>query len=251
MALSIAGRTPRNTAYNQLVLWILLAGAVIVGAVITYDSGFLSYLFAADTSRITVLISVLFLVFSGYCLVSIAQFGRELATAEAVSSRLDAGETPVRLDRGFAIGDVVLGRGLVASHLNDVLLKRSRDNTATPGALLDSFISQFRSRTRLGTYGSDVLYKLGMLGTVIGFIQMLATMDGISQFDPETLRHTLQQMTGGMATALLTTIAGLVTGLILRVEFNLIEASAARIIKETVRIEDIYLAPRAAADVRA
>lgn len=250
MALNFATKSPRNTAYDQLVLWILLAGAVIVGAIVTYDTGFLSYLYAADTSRISVLITVLFLVFSAYCLIATIQLGRELGVAESVSRRLDEGEAPSRQSGRFAVGDMIVQRGVVGDHLSDVLLKRLRDSNATPGALLDSFISQFRSRTRLGTYGSDVLYKLGMLGTVIGFIQMLATMDGISQFDPETLRNTLQQMTSGMATALLTTIAGLVTGLILRVQFNLLEAVAARVIKETVRIDDIYLAPEASVDVR-
>lgn len=250
MALSLASRSPRNTAYDQLVLWILLAGAVVAGTIVTYDTGFLSYLYSADTSHISVLITVLFVAFSIYCLIATIQLGRELGVAESVSSRLDAGDTPSLRDGRLVVGDLVLARGMVGDHLADVLLKRSRDSSATPGALLDSFISQFRSRTRLGTYGSDVLYKLGMLGTVIGFIQMLATMDGISQFDPETLRTTLQQMTGGMATALLTTIAGLVTGLILRVQFNLLEAVAARVIKQTVRIDDIYLAPEASGNVR-
>ena len=243
----------RNRAYDKVVLWLLLAGLVILGLVVSYDYGFLQYLFVADSSHVSVLIAVLFAAFSLYCLITIVQFSRELHVAELSSSRLDRGEL-ARVEAGVTrIGDYVVPHGWLGDHLSDILLKRSRDPNAGPGVLLDAFISQFRSRARFGIYGSDVLYKLGMLGTVIGFIQMLSTMDGIAQFDAETLRTALRGMTGGMATALLTTIAGLVCGLVLRVQFNMLEAVAADVIKRTVRIGDIYLAPlpMAAANVRA
>ncbi|MHA6728828.1 MotA/TolQ/ExbB proton channel family protein [Devosia sp. A369] len=232
-----------NRAYDKVALWLLLAGLVVLGLVVGYDYGFLQYLFAADSSHVSVLIAILFAGFSLYCLATIVQFSSELHVAKLSSHRLDLGEL-ASVNAGVTrIGDYVLPRGWVGEHLSDILLKRSRDPNARPGVLLDAFISQFRSRARFGIYGSDVLYKLGMLGTVIGFIQMLSTMDGIAQFDPETLRTALRGMTGGMATALLTTVAGLVCGLILRIQFNLLEGVAADVIKSTVRIGDIYLAP--------
>ncbi|HHY49734.1 MAG TPA: MotA/TolQ/ExbB proton channel family protein [Alphaproteobacteria bacterium] len=248
------GEGLRDRSYNKVVHWILVAGLTCLGAVVLYDYGFLSYLYAADSSRISVLITVLFVGFSLYCLGIIFRFSQELSLVTEAAQRLARGEAPRVHDEDIWLGDFRLPRPrLVTEHLLDLMLKRQRDAEAQPGVLLDSFISQFRSRTRFGTYASDVLYKLGMLGTVIGFIQMLGSLDAIEDFSTETLRASLQTMTGGMATALLTTVAGLVCGLILRVQFNMADAVAADVVKRTVRIGDIYLAPTAktAPDVRA
>lgn len=234
----------RDRAYNKIVYWILLAGLVGLGAVILYDYGYLGYLYAADTSGICILITVLFVAFSAYCLSVIISFSHELRVATFVSQALSRNEAVTIEGEAVRVGGRLLpATRLVTEHVLDLLLKRARDAEAEPGVLLDSFISQLRSRTRFGVYASDVLYKLGMLGTVIGFIQMLGTIGGMGEFTTEALRDSLQSMTGGMGTALLTTIAGLVCGLILRVEFNLADSVAADVVKKTVRIGDIYLAP--------
>jgi len=244
----------RDRSYNKLVYWILLAGLVSLALVMLYDYGFLGYMYRVDSSRLSIVITALFLGFSAYCLVIIVQFSKELSVATEASHRLARGEGAQHEGETLWVGDYRMpDNRLVTEHLLDLMLKRERHATAQPGVLLDSFISQFRSRTRFGAYASDVLYKLGMLGTVVGFILMLGTMDAMSDFTTESLRASLQSMTGGMATALLTTIAGLVCGLVLRLQFNLAEAVAADVVKKTVRIGDIYLAPteQAADDVRA
>lgn len=243
----------QDRAYNKVVYWVLYAGLICFAAVVLYDYGYLGYLFAADRSRISYVIVGLFVAFSAYCIAMIVMLSHEFRLAEAISARLADGEK-IRLSRETArVGDLELPpQRLVTEHIVDLLLKRARDEEAAQGELLASFISQLRSRTRFGIYGSDVLYKLGMLGTVIGFIQMLTVMDGLAEFDAETLRVSLQAMMGGMATALLTTIAGLVCGLLLRVQFNMLEALSADLVKRVVRIGDIYVVPhgKASADVR-
>lgn len=234
----------RDRAYNRVVHWILLAGLVCLAGVVAWDYGFLGYMFAVDSSRITVVITVLFLGFSLQALYAIVTFSHELRLATDVSARLSRGESARTQGEEVWVGDSRMPpRRLVSEHVLDLLLKRDKDPAAGPGVLLDSLISQLRSRTRFGVYAADVLYKLGMLGTVIGFIQMLGAMDGIEEFTTETLKGALQSMTGGMATALLTTVAGLVCGLILRLQFNMADAVAADVVKKTVRVADIYLAP--------
>lgn len=244
----------RDRAYNAVVYWILLAGLIGLLAVIAYDYGFLSYLYRADSSRISMVITALFLGFSLYCLYVIVSFSNELRVATEVSGRLRRGEEARIAGEEVWIGDMRLpSRRLVTEHILDLLLKRSKDTEAPQGVLLDSLISQLRSRVRFGSYASDVLYRLGMLGTVIGFILMLGTMESMGDITTESLTTALQSMTAGMATALLTTIAGLVGGLLLRLEFNLAEAVAADVVKKVVRIGDIHLAPatRPATHVRA
>ena len=67
-----------------------------------------------------------------------------------------------------------------------------------------------------------VMTKLGMLGTVIGFILMLSTCLGnISFQNVQSMQSVIGSMTSGMSTALVTTATGLVCSLILQLQiFN-------------------------------
>ena len=55
----------------------------------------------------------------------------------------------------------------------------------------------------------DILLKLGLTGTVIGFILMLLPIGEIRDFDPQVLQQLLATMSGGMAVALYTTLQAL------------------------------------------
>ena len=60
---------------------------------------------------------------------------------------------------------------------------------------------------------------VGMIGTVTGFILMLST--SLATLDPndvENMRSAIANMAVGMSTALLTTLAGLMATLMLRIQ---------------------------------
>ena len=67
-----------------------------------------------------------------------------------------------------------------------------------------------------------VMTKIGMLGTVIGFILMLSTcLTGVSFQNVQSMQGVIGSMTSGMSTALVTTAAGLICSLILQLQlFN-------------------------------
>ncbi len=67
----------------------------------------------------------------------------------------------------------------------------------------------------------DLSMALGMLGTVIGFIAMTVAFSGVDINDIENIKELFSIATHGMSTALLTTAAGLVSSIILRVSYYL------------------------------
>jgi len=77
--------------------------------------------------------------------------------------------------------------------------------------------------TEFGWFISETLFKLGLIGTVIGLIY--STTINLAQVDPTnpaTLQMVLGALSTGMSTAMLTTGAGLVCGLLLRLQlYNL------------------------------
>jgi hypothetical protein len=85
------------------------------------------------------------------------------------------------------------------------------------------------NRHALGYVIVDVLLKLGLTGTVIGFIIMLLPIGDIKDFDPQIIQQLLSKMSGGMAVALYTTLTGLVTSTLLKLQYFLLDTSLTRL----------------------
>ena len=74
-------------------------------------------------------------------------------------------------------------------------------------------------RVNVEWFVSDVVLTLGMLGTVIGFMIMLqGTFSSIEFNDAYSIRLALSSMSQGLFTALNTTLLGLVSSIILKVQ---------------------------------
>ena len=230
-------------AYDAVFRWVLFAALMGLSAAILWDYGLLQYLFSADTSRISVLIAALFLVFSVHSLWIVLWMSREYRQALTATEIIVQSSRPLQITDGQIA--VLQGKlapdSLIAGYLRTVakvLTTRDRDATL----LLQSLSASLKRRTKVGTYGTDLLYKLGMLGTMIGFVIMLNSMGDMKNFDVETLRAALQRMIGGMAVSLLTTIAGLVGGILLRIFYNLADALSTDILQTMVQLTETRLA---------
>jgi hypothetical protein len=226
----------RDGAYDAVFKWVLLIALIVIGSIVSYDYGLLTYLFSADRSRITVLIAVLFVGFSAHCLWILVELSREYRRALTWKAELA---------RSRSAPEPPQGGGLVDSFVADVIRSREHPSEVEGNAhlLMMSLGASFRRRTRVGTYGADLLYKLGMLGTMVGFVMMLNSMGDLANFDVETLRGALQKMIAGMAVSLLTTIAGLIGGILLRLEYNIADALVTDISQTTISFTEVSLLP--------
>ena len=103
------------------------------------------------------------------------------------------------------------------------LIKRNElEKTPSLYNLLEDELS---NRHSIGYLIVDILLKLGLTGTVIGFILMLLPIGEIKDFDPQILQKLLSTMSGGMAVALYTTLTGLVTSMLLKFQYFLLDSS--------------------------
>jgi hypothetical protein len=76
--------------------------------------------------------------------------------------------------------------------------------------------------------------KLGLLGTVVGFIVMASRIGAMPGFDVDQIQALLKQMTAGMAIALYTTLVGLIANLWLGLQLLLLDRAADRIVADIV-----------------
>ena len=59
---------------------------------------------------------------------------------------------------------------------------------------------------------------------------MLLPIGEIKDFDPQIIQQLLSKMSGGMAVALYTTLTGLVTSILLKLQYFLLDTSLTRIL---------------------
>jgi len=224
-----------NSSFDHLLRWFLLMALIALGAVIMWDFGFLNYLIESDVSRVSSLIIALFVVSSLYCLWHLFGLSRELSTITEFIRDAERDGLP------DSTNSPTEDWPRLARLLDDIVQLRRISPEAQTDILLQSFASDVRAPVRLGVFVSDALYKLGLLGTVVGFILMLVSMRDLGEFDVETMREALQKMTAGMAVALLTTITGLSCGLLLRVQFNVMNSLVLAMQRELVRLSNVVL----------
>ena len=108
-----------------------------------------------------------------------------------------------------------------------ILLRRTEDMTTQ---LPDDDMARWLNH---GWFAADSVLKIGLLGTIIGFILMLAPIGNLTSFDAASLQSALAAMSAGMAVALYTTLAGLIANIVLRFQFQfLADAMQKRLIEE-------------------
>ena len=237
----VIGGGSGDGAFDALFKWVLFIALMCLSAVVLYDYGLLTYMFVADQSRISVVIAALFLGFCGHCLWILLEMSGEYRQALAVTDALAGLHSGA--DVAAALAGKVAPTGLIAGYLRDLLPAMTHTGEGDRTLLLQSLAASLKKRNKIGTYGTDLLYKLGMLGTMVGFVMMLNSMGDMANFDVDTLRVALQKMIAGMAVSLLTTIAGLIGGILLRVQYNLSEALATDIVQTTIQFTEVSLVP--------
>jgi len=105
--------------------------------------------------------------------------------------------------------------------------------------LTDALAERLKGAHELGWFVADILLKLGLVGTIIGFILMLGSIANTASLDVNTMQKVLREMSGGMGTALFTTLAGLIGSILLGLQYLLLDKSADELILRIIRVAEI------------
>jgi biopolymer transport protein ExbB/TolQ len=68
---------------------------------------------------------------------------------------------------------------------------------------------------------------------------MLLPVGEMEEFDPSVMQQLLSAMSGGMAVALYTTMAGLITSTLLKLQYHILDSSAAQLITRLYVLVDV------------
>ena len=98
-----------------------------------------------------------------------------------------------------------------------------------------------RGSNGFGNFASDSLMKLGLLGTIIGFIIMLAPIAGLDVSDKSVLKSSMGVMSDGMAVAMYTTLAGLVGSILVKAQYYILDNASAYLFDVTTDLTEVFV----------
>ena len=219
-------------AYDPVLRWLIFTGVCAFVAVVLWRYGLVRRMVVSDRTGISSLIAALYAFASLHGLSCAFALSRE--TAAAIAMRSDWARSP-RADPARWLARQPRGR--IADHLRALSLKAA---TQGGGALDQTLLLQplaqaLRAGHDFGRLASDMLMRLGLLGTIIGFILMLGPVAGLDAGDDAAVRAGMAAMGDGMAVAMYTTLAGLVGSILVRAQLYMLELSAAQTFWEAVR----------------
>lgn len=234
--MSSQARRPLLDSEHILLLkgMVLLAvvGFAFVGA---WHYDLLQRVWRQDTTGISVGITLVFLVAAAHGSLCMLRLSRALNHLGAVQRAIggDAGVTAALPD------------GCVSRYIRDLHIKASlsRGRSIDQGLLLDTFEAELKHGHIFGWFVADLLLSLGLLGTVIGFIFMLGPISGLDASDQSAIKAALAAMSGGMAVALYTTMAGLIGGMLLKVQGFLLDRAVEELLRGTTRLTEVHVLP--------
>ena len=187
----------RARTHRTFLLAMILSGLIAFGVTVAWREGLILAALEFDSSRLTWLILLIYLLGSV----------RWLHLAYDISckrSSLALGE-PTRRSEG----------------MDQILL--SQESKVEAQARLDVFADRLSKRNVSGRFLADLLLRLGLLGTIVGFILMLRPIGNIQDFDINLVQQLMIQMSAGMAVALYTTLSGLITSTLMKLQYLLLD----------------------------
>jgi hypothetical protein len=234
-----------TAAYGVFYRWLVFFGLALFGAFAAHQNGLAARLLTDDASHISAIILVLLLLASLHAGARALKLGREICAAQRISERARSGADLFLPDQD---GSAVLGTpDLPPGHARDHLLllatKTHRQGRLGSQELLLERLENVLGRGHeTGWFIADLMIRLGLLGTVIGFIVMLGSVAGVSSVDLQTLQQLLTGMSGGMRIALYTTLTGLGAGILLGFQYRMLDAAVDRLMAETIELAEVHAA---------
>ena len=226
---------------SALLKWMIFTGLCVFAAVLLWHYGFIRLMVASDRTYISSLILALYIVTCCHCFWRTRAIAREAEAAKRCRAILSAADGPKALDQDAR----ALPPGLVTDHIRSLATKAATQGSGRldQTLLLRTLADRLRGSNGFGAFVSDTLMKLGLLGTIIGFIIMLAPIAGLDAADKVAMKSSMGLMSDGMAVAMYTTLAGLVGSILVRIQYYMLDAATQRVFSDAVTLTETRVTP--------
>ena len=203
-------------SYYPFYGWLLITGAIIFGAYLAWDFGLFEKLITQDVTYLSSIILILFTCVTIYLGFAAWRLSKQIAYTENYKQQNSK-------------------NSWVAEHLN-LLQWQRQQNSNESESLLARLVERIHRGHSNGWFFSDVLMRLGLIGTVIGFVLMLSTVYELKDNDIQALQNLLGTMGTGMQVALYTTLTGLGGALIVSIQCQWLDRCADGLVSKIIKL---------------
>jgi len=197
--------------------WLLIVGVILFGTYLLWFYGLIHHLVEKDITYLSSIIIFIFAVITLYLGVASWRLSRQIY----FSHNLDQ--------------DKSNNQNFTAEYL--LLLDWQRKQKANEAeSLLARLVEKIHRGHSTGWFYSDILMRLGLIGTVIGFVLMLSTVYQLKDNDVQALQQLLGTMGSGMQVALYTTLAGLSTAMLVSIQCQWLDYCADGLVSKIIRL---------------
>jgi hypothetical protein len=227
-----------------LLRWLMFTGVSAFGFVLAWYYGLFHLMLVSDKTYISAIIVVLYLATCVHCFVRTVVISRETDRAHRVLALVGQGGPPLKVVGADVLaGDgTKLPSGQITTHIRNLLLKAGlQAGRIDQTLLLRGLADALRGRNQLGSFASDSLMKLGLLGTIIGFILMLAPIAGLDAADHASMKTSMGLMSDGMAVAMYTTLSGLVGSILVQTQYYMLDEATAKLFALATDLTEVFV----------
>lgn len=211
---------------------------------LAWEYGFLSLVFQSDPTRISVVIGLIFVGGTAYCALRVWFLSTQLN--EVLQIAREGKSASISTVNGLlALSGKTVNNSLASRFLLDVLRKSQQSQNdgehQTSSQLIDVLVEESSGQHETGWFFVHLLVKLGLLGTVVGFVLMLTSVAEINAIEFADLQDMIGRMAVGMGVALTTTLVGLVSSMLLGFQYLMLDRAADRLVSLSVHFANIHL----------
>ncbi|MBL30041.1 MAG: hypothetical protein CMC81_02190 [Flavobacteriaceae bacterium] len=197
---------------NIFIYWIYFVSLILIFLYVIESFGLISRILRDDISYISSLISIIFLF---YIIIG----GYHLHKLRDALYFLDSNKENAT-DNIFI---TIYNDFFKASYIKNNESKTSPLYLSKIQSVQDNFKTRMYEFVDNSFFIADLLLKLGIVGTVIGFIIMLSSLATIDEMNLSKMNNLLLSMSGGMKVALYTTLSGLIGSILITIQSNFLE----------------------------
>ena len=229
-------------SHKLFLKWLSQISLIIFFIFMAYDQGLITKILYSDKSFITSVILVLFILVSIHCAFFTFLVSEELNKAHIIKKSLLQENVKLKIiqDTLILTSKGEISDGIVCDYFKD-LIGLKKNGVSTHTQILDSYLKKTIGYYEFGWFCSDVMLKLGLIGTVIGFIIMLSSLSDITTFDVTLLQGVLTTMGSGMGVALYTTLSALVTGVLIAIQYYNLESGCEELFAVLNQISEVSI----------
>ena len=237
--------------HNLLLRWLILTGLIMFALIVAWNEGIITALFSVDQSNICWVIALAYLLVTLHCARRIYMLSLQANLSMQIN---DIIKKEVKLDIAINKEKVLINSNVklpdcfMSEYIRDLHYrynnKNSTEDLISSTDLVDVYESRLKGPQEIGWFVSDMMLKLGLLGTIVGFIFMLGSVANIADFDVSGMQKILKHMSNGMGTALYTTLAGLTCSLLSATQYHMLDRHADELIELTRHLTQVHIIPK-------